>query len=116
MIDRSLSIQVNPLDAPVLQSLMAHAESIGKSVTEMFRELKGCDHPLALKVNEEQVVMMLDEESYARLLNEAKRNEKERLREMLLEGLKSEAVPMTQADWQALREEIKRRAEQHSRG
>jgi hypothetical protein len=115
MIDRSLSLQVNPLDAPVLQSLMAHAESIGKSVAEMFQELKDHDRPLALKVNDEQVVMVLDEDSYTRLVNDARQNEKEKLRQLLLEGLNSEAVSMKQADWDAMREEVKRRAEHSSR-
>ncbi len=115
MIDRSLSLQVNPLDAPVLQSLMAHAESIGKSVAEMFQELKNQDRPLALKVNDEQVVMVLDEDSYARLVNEATRSEKEKLRQLLVEGLNSgPGKPMTSADWDALREEVKRRAENQS--
>ena len=114
MSDRSLSLQVNPLDAPVLQSLMAHAESIGKSVTEMFSELKDREHPLALKVNDRQVVMVLDEVSYARLVNDARQNEKERLRQLLLDGLNSEAVTMTKADWDAMREEVKRRAKHQS--
>jgi hypothetical protein len=115
MSDRSLSLQVNPSDAPLLQALVAQAEHFGKSLAEMFQELKEQDHPLALKVTDEQVVVVLDEVSYVRLVSEARQVEKEKLRQQLLEGVNSEALSMQPADWSAhwdaMRDEIKRRAE-----
>ena len=52
----------------------------------------------------------MDDVSDIRLVSDAGQNEKEKLRQLLLDGLNSEAVTMTKADWDAMREEVKRRA------
>lgn len=67
MATQTVIIQVNQMDAPFLQALMAKAEDLGKTLAEMFDELKVTGQPLKLRLNGGEVVLQ-DIESYQQLL------------------------------------------------
>ncbi len=69
MTAQTVTIQISPTDAPFLQALLAKAAGAGKSLAEMFDELKTTGQPLTLAVNGGEVVLQ-DVESYQRLLDE----------------------------------------------
>lgn len=74
MTAQTVTIQIRPSDAPFLQALLAKAEEAGKTLADMFDDLKSTGQPLTLAVNGGEVVLQ-DVESYQKLLNELDRAE-----------------------------------------
>jgi PHD/YefM family antitoxin component YafN of YafNO toxin-antitoxin module len=74
MATQTVMIQVDRIDAPFLQALVAKAENAGKTLVEMFDELKSTGQPLTVAMNGGAVVLQ-DVESYQRLLAEAEQAE-----------------------------------------
>ena len=74
MATQTVTIQVDRTDAPFLQALVAKAEDVGKTLAEMFDELKATGQPLKLPLNGGEIVLQ-DVESYQRLLADLARAE-----------------------------------------
>ena len=110
----TVSFTIDQTDAPFLQALLAQAQNAGKTILQMFDESKANGQPLRLSINGEHV-LVLDEGSYGRPRGDAKQKEREKLRQLLMDGINSEAgEPMTQTDWDELKAEVKRRAEKRA--
>jgi hypothetical protein len=106
----SFTIQIDQKDAPFLQALITEAQTAGKTLAQMFDESKASGQPLTLKVNGEQMVM-LDETSYAKLVGDARQREKDRLRQLLADGINSgEPEELTEETWNEMEAEVVRRA------
>jgi len=69
MAMQTVTIQVGETDASFFQALAAMAEKSGKSLTELFDDLKVTGQPLKLPLNGGEVILQ-DVESYQRLLAE----------------------------------------------
>lgn len=69
MTTQTVTIQVGQTDASFFQALVAMAESAGKSLAEVFDDLKVTGQPLKVPLNGGEVVVQ-DVESYQRLLAE----------------------------------------------
>lgn len=72
MATQTVMIQVDRMDAPFLEALVAKAEGVGKTLVEMFDDLKATGQPLKLALNGGEVVLQ-DVESYQRLLADLER-------------------------------------------
>lgn len=105
MTAQTITIQINPTDAPFLQALLAKAAEAGKTLADMFDELKTTGQPLTLAVNGGEVVLQ-DVESYQRLLDELDKAEAATGIQRGLEAVKDGRTRPVKEFWAELRQEF----------
>ena len=67
---QTVTFEVIESDAHILQALLAKAQQAGKSITEVFAELRQNGKPLTLAVDGGPIVLQ-DQVRYEKLLNDA---------------------------------------------
>ncbi len=123
MTTSTVTIEVDEATAQVARALMAKAQGLGKSTRDLIQEMKTTGQGLLLGFDGAEVVFTETAPSAVaasamsasalseRLRAEARQTEQAKLRQLLMDGLNSEAgEPITQADWEAMKEEVTRRA------